>query len=143
MKDVASEVKNVIAVEPQTATYNGTITGEILDKKGYESAIFNMVTGAVGAAVSAIQISWYIQHGESTLLTDAAYATGFGQTISAATSIAGRKVNSQLAVDLTALNRYIRVYATASLSWGGTGTTPTVPVTVIGTLGMARNKPPV
>lgn len=143
MKDVASEVKNVIAVEPQTATYNGTITGEIIDKKGYESAIFDMVTGAVGAAVSAIQIDWYIQHGESSLLADAAYATGYGQTISAATSILGRKVKSQLDVDLTALNRFIRVYATFSLSFGMSGTTPTVPVAGMATLGMARNKPPV
>lgn len=143
MKDVDSEVKNVIAVQPQLASYNSGITGEIIDKLGYESAIFNFITGAQGAAISAAQVSWVLQHSTSSLMAGLVTSSVYCQTITAATSITAGNVNSKLAVDLKNLDRYIRVYALYSLSWGGSGTTPSGYAACVATLGQARNKPPV
>jgi len=143
MKDVDSEVKTVIAVQPQVGSYNSSIVGEIIDKRGYESAIFNFITGAQAAAISSAQIQWGLQHSASSLMANLVTATDYVQTIAAATSITAGNVNSKLAVDLKELERYIRVYAVFSLAWSGAGTTPSGYAACTGTLGQARNKPPV
>ncbi len=138
MKAIGDEIKNVLAINPVAAAYDATLTGNTIDRLGYLSAVASFAIGSISAAISSLQISLCIQHGASSTLSDAAYATGAITTISAATCALGGNQLVEIDVDLTSLNRYIRMYAVNSVAGNDAAT---VPVSGVIQLGQARSKP--
>lgn len=145
MKDTGGEVKPKLAINPVTTLIadagSSTFTGVVIDRKGYNSAVFSVVTGAVNVAISSGLVSWYLQEGASSTLSDAAYVTGTSQTITATTCITAASTISQINVDLTSLERYVRLYAASSLAYVDTTSTPTIGLSGFAVLGQALNKP--
>jgi len=138
MKAIGDEIKNVLAINPVAAVYNSSLSGNAIDRLGFLSAVASFAIGSVSAAVSSLQISVYVQHGASSTLSDAAYVTGAITTVSAATCILGGNQLVEIDVDLTELNRYIRMYAVHSIAGNDTAT---VPVSGVIQLGQSRSKP--
>lgn len=141
MKAVGNEIKNVLAIAPVAIAESGANTGLVIDRLGFLSAVFAYSIGAVGAAISSGVLTAYVQHGASSTLSDAAYASGAITTISAATCILAGNQVAEISVDLTSLERYIRLYSTHSFTWGGSGTTPSAVIGAVAQLGQASTKP--
>jgi len=132
MKDTGSELKTVRALSPQSDSGGSAVNGAVIDRKGYESAVMTVITGAIGGSPTSMSMAIKVQHGDASNLSDAADVSGATGTITAADSV------KEIDVDLKSLKRYIRVTQTTTFV---SGSSPTVLVGASCSMGEAQIKP--
>lgn len=70
MKDLKNEVKVLVGLKPQAMSGTTDITGETIDRQGYDSVLFAILTDAISA--SSLNALLIIQHSDTT--TDGDFA---------------------------------------------------------------------
>lgn len=70
MKDLKNNVGGAVAVNPQALSGTGTLTGNIIDRKNYESVTFAIIADAISA--SSLAITPVLYEGDDSGLSDAA-----------------------------------------------------------------------
>lgn len=133
MKKLLIEQAKLIPGLNPAAQPAGTVTGPVIDRQGFLSAIVNLTVGAAAGAPTAQGVSLKLQHGDAANGTDMVDVTG-----AATPSLTADNTNASFNVDMTGLKRYIRVVATVTFT---DGTTPTIPVAATLALGDADKHP--
>lgn len=114
INSMLQRVKNVKGFDPQANT-GAAITGEIIDRRGFNSAAiaynYAVVTGSPSAAVTAL----VLQHGDAANMSDAATFA----TLAAAQDIMVAGC-ADFHVDLSGAKSYIRVTEDATYTGGST-----------------------
>jgi hypothetical protein len=121
---------NKRAVSPQSASA-GSINGVAIDRLGYSSASFAVITGAVTGSPSAQTVDAKIQEADASGGT---YTDVSGATVSITDADSIGEIN----VDLSGLKRYIRIVLTVSFTGG---TSPAIEVASNCALGEAQYNP--
>lgn len=123
MKDVASEVKVVTAIQPQTASGESVaIEGITIDRLGYEGAIVTCQIGNAGGDVAPTKfgVTFKIQHKSGE--TDWVDVAGKTFNVSGESDASDSTVGGEINVDLKGCARYVRAVATPTFT-GGTNPT--------------------
>jgi hypothetical protein len=132
MKLTSAEIKTGLAIEPQNSQA-ATVTGVVIDRKGYDSAVFTCVTGQASGSPSA-QSAAFAVHSSAT--SGGVYAAISGATA----TVTADSTGSEISVDLRGEYRYIKLVSVVSFTGGST---PAVEVAGTYALGEAKNKPAV
>ncbi len=132
MYDTGGEVKTYRALSPQADSGGSAKNGVVIDRKGFDSLVATFITGAITGTPSSMSMVCKVQHGDASDGSDMADISGATATITAANETA------EINVDCRDLKRYIRVSETTTFSGG---TSPTVLVAAVVTLGQAAKKP--
>lgn len=132
MYDLGGEVKTLRALSPQSDSGGTAKNGVIIDRFGFNSAVAVFVTGAISGAPTATSVACKVQHGDAADGSDMADIPGATATITTADTIA------EINVDCRGLKRYIRVSETTTFTGG---TTPSILIAAVVTLGQAREIP--
>lgn len=72
-KDLYSNVLAERAISPVTATDNTALTGQIIDRQGYQSLAFVIATGTLADADATFAVT--MEHGDQSDLSDTAAVT--------------------------------------------------------------------
>lgn len=127
------------ALAPVLISGSTAINGVIVDRKGYESAVVAVITGATTGTPTGTQLAFIIQHGDASNLSDAATfatLTGIG---TAAANLTDGGVYAQTGINLATAKRYIRLVTTPTFT---DGTSPKVNGAAVFTLGSCNVNPP-
>ena len=139
MKDVASEVKVVTAIQPQTASGESTaINGITVDRLGYEGAVVACQVGNAGGDVAPTRfgVTFKVQYKSGE--TDWVDVSGKTLTVSGETVASGATAGGEINVDLKGCARYVRVVATPTFT---AGTNPNLDICSTIVLGEAQVGP--
>lgn len=127
-KDIVSDLKGVVAVEPQALSGTNNLVGEIIDTQGYESLALFLATDAIAAS-----------NLDATLLVEESDDSGFSSSnevadadligLESATAIADTDDKVVKAIGYVGSKRYVRVTVDVSANDG------TDVVGVVGVLG--------
>lgn len=114
-RNMLENVKTIEAIEPQANT-GAAITGDTVDRLGYQSAVLHYHAAAASGTPDTATTAIVIQHGAASGMGD---ATTF-YTCETALDIDAAAVDKQYTIDLAGAKRYIRVIADATYSGGST-----------------------
>lgn len=70
MRDLVTNIHPLRAISPQAVSDNTTLTGQIIDRQGYDSLTFVIATGALADADATFAV--VLEHGDQPNLSDAA-----------------------------------------------------------------------
>jgi hypothetical protein len=139
MKDAASEVKVVTAIQPQTASGESVdINGITIDRLGYEGAVFACQIGNAGGDVAPTRfgVTFKVQHKSGE--TDWVDVAGKTFTVSGETVASESTVGGEINVDLKGCARYVRAVVTPTFT---AGTNPNLDICSTVVLGEAQVGP--
>ena len=143
MRDLGQEIKTGLAIAPIDGTA-ATLTGAEIDAKGFESAVFTLMTGVASGAPTAQSITWKVQDCATSggSFADVSVTAKDGSTTTyAGTEIVGdgsAAQDEELNVNLMHLKRYVKIVAVLSFT---SGSTPKQDVCVSYALGEAKINP--
>lgn len=120
MDVLGGEIKTVTAFTPRAISGEVAEYGEVIDRKGFESAVFTMSAGNYTSNPTAIDVSCQLQESDDGL-------TSFGAVTDSVVRVSGevttvRRQTQEMNVDLRPIKRYIRLAVTADFT-GGTSPT--------------------
>ncbi|MBN1253986.1 MAG: hypothetical protein JXA50_01765 [Deltaproteobacteria bacterium] len=131
MRDLGNEVKTLMAVKPQNQSGDGAVTGEEVDRLGFENCVIGFNAGAATGTPSAVAIACKLQ--------ECATSGGSFTDISGATvTIDAESQHKQLNVKLAGVKRYIKAVMTVAFTGGSS---PTIDVGASIVLGNAKEVP--
>jgi hypothetical protein len=138
MDTIGGEVKTLTAFTPRAVSGEVLESGDVIDRKGHNSATFTIITGNYTGSPTSINVSCKVQECSTTTGT-------FSDVSGATTSISGEvttlaNIEKEVNVDLRSCERYIRLAVTPDFT-GGTSPTFFMGATV--TLGEPSIKPAV
>jgi len=147
--DTSSEVKTLVAFTPRALSGEVAVSGTVIDRKGYESAVFTLVTGEYTSDPTGINVECKVQHssGESGTgtyhdvldLTDTDTPV-IHTHISGEVSTLIQRQTKELSIDLRPCSRYVKLVATYEVAGG---TNPVLYFASTVTLGEPTIKPTV
>lgn len=114
-RNLLENAQAIEAIEPQANT-GAAISGDIVDRLGYQSAILHYHAAAASGTPDTATTAIVIQHGAASNLSDA--ATFY--TCETALDIDAAAVDKAYVIDLSGAKRYIRVTADATYTGGST-----------------------
>jgi len=120
MDNVGGDVKTLVAFTPRALSGEVAHNGDVVDRKGYESAVFTVVAGKYTSTPTSINVACKIQ--------DCATATGSFADISGATvNISGEVASvadqdQEINIDLRTHERYVRLVVTPDFTGGSSPT---------------------
>lgn len=115
IKQLLQRVKILKAIDPQANT-GAAITGEIVDRLGYDDAYVSFNFAAASGSPDTATTALVLQHGDAANLSDAATFL----TLATALDIDAAAGIANYAVDLVGAKRYIRLTADATYTGGST-----------------------
>jgi hypothetical protein len=128
MKDLANRLHTLQAISPVSVAANGATVSAIIDRAGYDSVMFSIATGVMGAAgVFAVTMD----EGNAANLSDASAvaAADLGGTTYALAGFTQANANVTRKLAYTGGKRYVRLTITLS---GNTGAHLIAAVAVLG-----------
>ena len=138
MDNVGGDVKTLVAFTPRALSGEVAHNGSVIDRQGYESAVFTVVAGKYTSDPTSINVACKIQ--------DCATATGSFVDVSGATvNISGEVTtvadqDQEINIDLRARERYVMLVVTPDFT---DGTSPTLFFGATVTLGEPSIRPAV
>ena len=113
MKYIGAEIKTGLAVEPQDSAA-GTVTGVAIDRRGYESGVFTVITGQASGSPTTQSVILKLQE---CATSGGSYADVSGATLAAITA---NSTGGELNVNLKTLKRYVKAILTVAFTGGST-----------------------
>jgi len=129
MRYLGEEAACFSAISPQFSAA-GAVSGAVIDRREFESAIFILQTGATTGNPTSFSVTARIE--------DADVVGVWSNVTGATTALTAINSTAELNVNLLALRRYVRVVGT--LAFVG-GTAPTASLSSAAILAGARNLP--
>lgn len=114
MRDIGNEVKTLTAVQPQNKD-DGAVTGEEVDRQGFENCVVGFDSGAATGTPSAVAIVCKVQECAES---GGSFADIAGMTV----TIDDESQHKPLNVALAGVKRYIKAIMTVTLTGGSTPT---------------------
>lgn len=121
MDTIGGEIKTLCAFTPRAISGEVAESGDVIDRLGYQSAVFSIIAGNYTSTPTAIDVACKVQ--------DCSSATGEFSDVSGATvNVSGevstvRNQDQEINLDLRACERYIKLVVTANFT---AGTEPTL-----------------
>jgi len=125
MDFVSGNIKSVTAFTPRAISGEVAESGNTIDRKGYNSAVFTLVVGDYTSDPSAIDVACALQtkSGETDSWQDALDVDGSVITTRISGEVSNvRLAQSEINVDLRSLQRYVKLTVAADFT-GGTSPT--------------------
>ena len=133
MRRTGDEIVTGVAMKP--ADSDGTaIVGEIIDRLGFDSAVFTALFGDTAGAPSATSVPLKFYHGNASDLADAVEVTTLAVTVTDPAAGAKQELN----VNLVPLGRYVRMDTDIEFT---AGTTPKLEIAGAYSLGQKKYGP--
>jgi hypothetical protein len=105
-------VKCLDALSPNSDTGGSAVDGNIIDRKGFLSAVFNCLIGDVTGTPTSQSAVFKIEEGDASDLSDASDVTGATVTITTVDTA------GEINMDLRSRKRYIRLTQTTTFVGG-------------------------
>jgi len=124
MKDTGSEVKTLVAFTPRSISGEVAMSGSVIDRKGYESAVFTCVSGNYTSTPTAINVECKVQQcatpagsfADVTDLTDALLPVIHTHISGEVTTT--REATAEINMDLRPCERYVKLVVAADFTGG-------------------------
>lgn len=120
MDTIGGEVKTLVAFTPRAMSGEVAESGSVIDRKGYTSAVFTIISGNYTSTPSSIDVACKVQ--------DCATETGTFEDVSGATARVSGEVattrirDEEINVDLRPCARYIKLVVTPDFTGGSSPT---------------------
>lgn len=133
MKLTSAEIKTGIAIAPiDSADTSGVFTaGAVIDRKGYESAVFTCLTGIASGSPTAQVVDFAVYESDVS-------GSGYVAVSGATGAITADSTAAEINLDLRGVKRYVKVYYDVSFTGGST---PKIEVAGSYSLGEAKVAP--
>ena len=124
MSDIGSEVKTLVAFTPRSISGETAMSGTVIDRVGYESAVFTCVSGNYTSTPSAINVECKVQHcataagafADVTDLTDPLVPVIHTHISGEVTTT--REATAEINMDLRPCARYVKLVVAADFTGG-------------------------
>lgn len=124
MDNTAGAVKTTVAFTPRAMSGEVAMSGVVIDRKGYESAVFTLTAGNYTSTPTAINVECKVQHATAesgsftdvTDLTDSTTPVIHTHVSGEVTSV--REQTQELAIDLKPCSRYVKLVVTPDFTGG-------------------------
>lgn len=133
MKDLKNDLKTLVAIKPQALSGTTDIVGEVIDRQGYDSVMFSLLTDAIAA--SSLAALLLIEESDASGSGFAAVADADLVGVESDTAITNASDTVATKVGYKGTKRYVR--ATLDI----TANNGTDVVAAIAVLGHAHAKP--
>jgi hypothetical protein len=105
-------IKTLSALDPNSDTGGSAVDGNIIDRKGFESAVMTCLQGDTTGSPTSQSTVWKVEEGDASDLSDATDVTGATVTITTADTV------GEINMDLRSRKRYIRLTQTTTFVGG-------------------------
>jgi len=119
MKDTGGELLTKRAMSPQAISGSSAVNGVAIDRKGFESGVFTIASGAAGGTPTSFSMAIKVQHADaSNFATPVDVTTAQNNDGAVTATITAIDSEAEVNVDFRKLKRYVRVVVTPTFVGG-------------------------
>jgi len=130
METVGDSIKTLVAFTPRALSGEVAHDGDVVDRRGYESAVFTLVAGKYSSTPTAIDVTVAVhecatEDGSFAAVTDPTDATNtaYGTArISGEVATAVKDADAEINIDLHSHARYVKLVVTPDFTGGSSPT---------------------
>lgn len=119
MKDTGGDLLTKREMSPQAISGSSAVNGVTIDRKGFESGVFTVISGAAGGSPSSFSMAIKVQHADESDFSDPEdITTALNDDNAVTATITAINTVAEIDVDFRSLKRYVRVVVTPTFVSG-------------------------